>query len=489
MALLNTWASQQDQATLSPLSRLLNNYIQKGDAPLAYLMRGDPQGLWKNLNTPKPVNTTQDMTDLALGLVGSVKPVGDVSKGILSQYVPGVRAGEELIVQHNLTPQKLIAAQELGGMPVPSLAISKASNPLVNFGDISLIGSKEMAMPSGSNPVFRSDAYTKKKPNILYDISSKGQENLKKEFGGLLDEVPRGDFKFSQLVDDFSERKNNPLVEAKFLKEKGILPDKNAYDNDYKFFSDVNVLKNANEAEYENWLGNFDRKLPEIGVNVEPKLFKGYTNAGYRKYAPATLENIVKEMKGGAGTEGFNYGVGNVRALVTPKFKNLTEIKGSRERIIGSEDFKAVKEKFNDAYFDLTGRLKEVNPDFDANSAILDIAETRNYNLFDEMYKDAPKNLKADIGAYLDSLKSMPTEYFEIKPQRAVGIGEFKGAIIPKDLNPQAKGILENSGIKDIYEYATPEERASLFNKFGSQMFGVGVGVPLGTGLLQDNRQ
>ena len=44
MALLNTWASQQDQATLSPLSRLLNNYIQQGNAPLSYLMRGDPQG-------------------------------------------------------------------------------------------------------------------------------------------------------------------------------------------------------------------------------------------------------------------------------------------------------------------------------------------------------------------------------------------------------------------------------------------------------------
>jgi len=68
MALLNTWVSQQDQATLSPLDRLLNNYIQKGDAPLAYLMRGDAQGLLKDLNTPKPVNMTQDMTNAALNL-------------------------------------------------------------------------------------------------------------------------------------------------------------------------------------------------------------------------------------------------------------------------------------------------------------------------------------------------------------------------------------------------------------------------------------
>jgi hypothetical protein len=487
MALLNTWASQQDQATLSPLSRLLNNYIQQGNAPLSYLMRGDPQGLWKNLNTPKPVNTTQDMTDLALGLVGSVKPVGDVTKGILSQYVPGVRAGEELIVQHNLTPEKLVAANKLGGMPVPSLAISKVSEPLSGFGDISLIGSKEMAIPSAKNPVFRSDAYTKRSPGIDYNIDYKSQQNLKGVLGDTLNKVPNAERDFSRLVDEYKDREYNNLYVAKFLDEKGILPTN--IENNYKFDATLNELRSANRKEYENWLMNFESKLPEAGVNVQERIFKGYTPSGNRRYAPVTLENVVKEMKGGASTEGWNYGVGNVRALVTPKFKNLTEIKGSRDKILSESDFTPIKEKFNDAYFDLTKRLKEVNPQFDADNAILDIAETRSYSILDDYYKDAPKNLKADISAYLDSLKSMPTGYFEIKPQRAVNIGEFKGAIVPKDLSPQAKGILESSGIKDIYEYATPEERASLFNKFGNQMFGVGVGVPLGTGLLQDNRQ
>jgi hypothetical protein len=487
MALLNTWASQQDQATLSPLSRLLNNYIQQGNAPLSYLMRGDPQGLWKNLNTPKPVNTTQDMTDLALGLVGSVKPVGDVTKGILSQYVPGVRAGEELIVQHNLTPEKLVAANKLGGMPVPSLAISKVSEPLSGFGDISLIGSKEMAIPSAKNPVFRSDAYTKRSPGIDYNIDYKSQQNLKGVLGDTLNKVPNAERDFSRLVDEYKDREYNNLYVAKFLDEKGILPTN--IENNYKFDATLNELRSANRKEYENWLMNFESKLPEAGVNVQERIFKGYTPSGNRRYAPVTLENVVKEMKGGASTEGWNYGVGNVRALVTPKFKNLTEIKGSRDKILSESDFTPIKEKFNDAYFDLTKRLKEVNPQFDADNAILDIAETRSYSILDDYYKDAPKNLKADISAYLDSLKSMPTGYFEIKPQRAVGIGEFKGAIVPKDLSPQAKGILESSGIKDIYEYATPEERASLFNKFGNQMFGVGVGIPLGTGLLQDNRQ
>jgi hypothetical protein len=218
MALLNTWASQQDQATLSPLDRLLNNYIQQGNYPLSYLMRGDPQGLWKNLNTPKPVNTVQDMTELALGLVGSVKPVGDVSKGLLSQYVPGVRAGEELIVQHNLSPEKLVAANKLGGMPVPSLAISKVSEPLSGFGDISLIGSKEMAIPSAKNPVFRSDAYTKRSPGIDYNIDYKSQQNLKGVLGDTLNKVPNAERDFSNLIDEYKDREYNNLFVAKFLK-------------------------------------------------------------------------------------------------------------------------------------------------------------------------------------------------------------------------------------------------------------------------------
>jgi hypothetical protein len=103
MALLNTWASQQDQATLSPLDRLLNNYIQKGDAPLAYLMRGDAQGLLKDLNTPKPVNTTQDMTDLALNLVGSINPIGNVTKGLLGTTV-----------YHGTSPEAAKAIQKKG---------------------------------------------------------------------------------------------------------------------------------------------------------------------------------------------------------------------------------------------------------------------------------------------------------------------------------------------------------------------------------------
>jgi hypothetical protein len=243
--------------------------------------------------------------------------------------------------------------------------------------------------------------------------------------------------------------------------------------------NEIDNLVNANNNEYYSWLNNFESNLPNVGVNVQERLFKGYTPSGNRKYSPVTLENIVKEMKGGASSEGWNYGVGNVRALVTPKFKNLKEITSSRDRLISNKDFAPIKDEFDAGYNNLTSRLREINPSYDANDAILDIAQNRNFGVLKDQYTNVPDSLKADIQTYFDSLKKMPTEYFEIKPQRAVNIGEFQGAIIPKDTPQTARDILSKQGITNIFEYGSPEERIDLFKKFGSNMFSVAPGVGL----------
>jgi hypothetical protein len=61
------------------LANLVEQY-KASDVPAAYLLRGDAKGLWKDLNTPKPIDTAQDMTNLALNLVGSIKPVGKTAQ-------------------------------------------------------------------------------------------------------------------------------------------------------------------------------------------------------------------------------------------------------------------------------------------------------------------------------------------------------------------------------------------------------------------------
>ena len=407
----------------------------------------------------------------------SVAPVG-MTKLLAneSQFVPGVKAGEEMIVLHNLSPEKLASAEKLGGMPAPSLAISKTEMPIKGFGDITLVGGKEMAIPSKTNPAFKSDAYTKRAPSIDYQIDYKSQQNLNNLFNDVKDKIHNGNYDLHKLNDNFGQRADNSLLAAKFLDEKGLLPNLKEYSEPYKQKADIRDLINKNKFEFDNWLEKFDQALPSEGVKVKERIFKGYTPSGNRKYAEANLENIVKEMKGGASSEGWDYGVGNLRALVTPKFKNLNEIKGSRDRIISNEDFGKVKDVVDKDYYSILDKLRGINDNYDAKDMLLEIAETKNLNALDRVYKDVPQSLKQEIGSFMSGLKQMPTEYFEIKPQRAVGIGEFKGAIVPKDINPKSMSILEKNGIKDIYSYGTPEERKSLIQKFGKEMF---IGVPL----------
>lgn len=45
----------------------------------------------------------------------------------------------DLLLQHNLTEKNLAYAQEAGGLPVPSLAITKKDKPLEGFGEITML--------------------------------------------------------------------------------------------------------------------------------------------------------------------------------------------------------------------------------------------------------------------------------------------------------------------------------------------------------------
>lgn len=73
---------------------------------------------------------------------------------------------DSLIVQHNLNLETLDELEAIGALPNPSMAITKADMPLQGFGDVTLLGTPDMAKPSARNPVYRADAYTARRPNI-----------------------------------------------------------------------------------------------------------------------------------------------------------------------------------------------------------------------------------------------------------------------------------------------------------------------------------
>lgn len=77
---------------------------------------------------------------------------------------------KELVVTHGISLGKLEKALELGGFPVPSIAITKASEPLTDFGEITLIGTKDIINPViSANKVYDRDIWSITVPQEEYN--------------------------------------------------------------------------------------------------------------------------------------------------------------------------------------------------------------------------------------------------------------------------------------------------------------------------------
>ena len=85
----------------------------------------------------------------------------------------------DLIVTHNISADGIMHADKMGGLPLASVAVAKQSNPLTNFGEVTLIGSRNYIDPKGVNKaqVFGSDIYSPRYPRISYEYSAKNQKH------------------------------------------------------------------------------------------------------------------------------------------------------------------------------------------------------------------------------------------------------------------------------------------------------------------------
>jgi hypothetical protein len=133
----------------------------------------------------------------------------------------------DLIVQHNLTSDNLLHAHRMGGIPVPSLAVTKAAHPLTGFGDISLIGSKDMVDPKGyaAAKVFGADIYSPRYPRVNSFVERKPLDALNKKLDELRTLTGATYIDRENIANEgVREIENNAAVMAQFLKDRGTEP-------------------------------------------------------------------------------------------------------------------------------------------------------------------------------------------------------------------------------------------------------------------------
>ena len=74
---------------------------------------------------------------------------------------------EGLQAAHNISIEKLRFAEDLGGLPAPSIGLVRMGQTLDGFGDITLLGTEDLVGGGRAN-IYESDAWTPRMPPIIY---------------------------------------------------------------------------------------------------------------------------------------------------------------------------------------------------------------------------------------------------------------------------------------------------------------------------------
>lgn len=374
----------------------------------------------------------------------------------------------ELIVQHNLTAANLLHAHKLGGMAVPSLAITKASNPLQGFGEITILASKEMVDPKiAGNKVFGSDIYSPRYPNIGHKVDKVVLKSINaaikpfSEFGG-------SDIYPSEIGNDaVSGLLERNAVKAAALAEIGVEVKPVLVDGKLDEWKTTMALRHATDKhDAYGKVEAFARGLLEK-AGAEERIFTGYSRSGNQTFVPHTLQNVIKilqkELRGG---ENFNYGVGTIRSKFAPHFKSIDQIIKGKDKLVDSKTFEKVKDEIGKEFDSVIETLK---PFHDA-SGRFGFGDTVSMMMSDSAKSGVPRALEMNafknvpdaeqkaIAEFLNKLRTLPTEYFEAKALRAVPLSEFKTAVVPEGTAQEVLDALADSGVTDIRTYKKGDE-------------------------------
>ena len=256
---------------------------------------------------------------------------------------------------------------------------------------------------------------------------------------------------------------------------------------------------NIDQAEYEKWV---DEQFEDItsgkGIRNDKDIF---TPSGNRRtfkqtHEPYDLANIVKYMtkqKTVAGEEGFGAGsgFGTIQAQMSTRFKSIDEIRQyADKKIVPSAEEHDLTKPYSDAIHEDMASLVEyykfkndtysypidnagyVLNDFagykkqDINSLKRALQENQ-FNV-----EDIPMSLLTKIVDDVNALRDMPTDYFEAKPQRAVGLDEVQAIVIPNTASIEFKQQLQDAGLKYFeYDPSIEGDKQRVINQFDDLKF------------------
>lgn len=142
-----------------------------------------------------------------------------------------VEEGKNLVALHNLSEEKLMKVLQLGGFPMPSIAITRVDLGHDQFGGITVVFGRETIDPRSDsrNKVFSRDGYTPTVPKIDYKVNDTVLLKISK--------------KYKEIKDKFGYEEARPLYNYVNDMERALENNEGEFSTISKLYDNVDVMQ------------------------------------------------------------------------------------------------------------------------------------------------------------------------------------------------------------------------------------------------------
>lgn len=467
-------------------------------------------------------------------LVTNKRPTKDVdiryALALDGETVSGtVEETNDLVALHNLTEENLLKVLDLGGFPMPSIAVTKADIPFTDFGDITVIFGKETIDPAKSeNAVYSRDAWTPTVPQAEYEINeTKAREIIDRllpyvnEFGDI------GGIRKRLTVDELQELANNRdgnivdefagSIETKYayLREIGAI---NKDDTDMvpayseRLRGKINSEISARNKEYKAWLDElFDGIIAKKGIRTRTDRFtsSGASRSFDETHIDYTLENIVKFMRSSPtqSAETTYASTHTLAAALAKNFSSIEDIKSAKAMLSAKaeSEIAEVRNRYESSISEIIDSMagRDIELQEGAEEVLLELARSHRttptsiLGYLEKEYRgfyNFNAGTAQKISTLFNALAAMKTDMFEAKPRRAVGLNEIKRVLIPSRHPNQRllEALTEKNIPYTLYERSIDkgiDERADILQRLDGVRFALPETDSAGESLSQGQRE
>lgn len=239
---------------------------------------------------------------------------------------------------------------------------------------------------------------------------------------------------------------------------------------------------------YDAWLREtYDGLIRDEGIynGKDPFTASGNRKSFKQMHYAVTLENIVRAMnEAGEKAVGTFGGASAVREEAIKSFSSVDEMHQNEDmlRTMDQDEYKEMEGEYIEQIGKIAHRIMRTGDNSfiqadNAADAILDAVRTRKTAAgIEKALKSYGMNVYEGVGNdilnLMHKISEMPTEYFEAKPQRAVGLDEIAMVVAPDTItNEQTKALNENGIPFQTYEDGNEDARHQVIENLQDVRF------------------